>query len=778
MDTESRTNMKSHGTIKRVNMAEMALFAAIVVSSQTIAATYSSSKEVHRHNYVFAFRHCLYHPGGERPPDDNNSHEANTDEDMTSGEDEDWVNLYDASTLHGSNFPTQLSHYMTIPLPEWQTPRQWCTETGWNHFHAIGQHILATYLLPPQKEQEQTKEEEHHDIYVNFVVDTASRHVSSAVALTQGMEMAARQQQDLHEEFPNDYTATVQLHFQTTTSPKTSNLSKQENGLQFDHALFHPTSTLATTDNKNNSSKKVLWCEAPSSQDIYSTRLRQVQSIKMPHSLTLPQALDQLQNQTGYGSWSCQSLVYMWNEHYLQSEQGGGSSGGNASNRDAWTPTLNPTLLQVQGPIQLLSMVAEWALHFKASFGATDDANDKRRSSDFLPQLTLSHLMDWLSWSYWLKTVTYIGNVQAATDGVVLISRILQALQQPPPTTTTNPLLDENKDKPRHHHVHVVTIMIGDESMLQSLATAWDMSWELPPPYPDYRYQTRPQWYDTPPGSALYLSLHPQKDDSPSASTENNPVSSSSALLLELRMLAPLFWTRDLHQHWLNVNDQTTSSSGHLASTYIHIPRPRKQENDDSNDVTITIGDKAVYTHVTAADPLAFLQERVKDTAKKYGDIVTQCFQRAQDYDSWNSNHDDSQPPTSVPTTQPIPTPGPSVVESWPSMEPPDSHPWSSTSPQSGDTSTMETVSETNENDVNFDDQTILYHFSLPMLLFLTIVISGLVLLVVWNVRNRWRRGRQLSGTGADGSLYSYDGIGPSGGHESSARRSVSIELT
>jgi len=96
--------------------------------------------------------------------------------------------------------------YTTKKIPKWNTPEEWCTETGIEIMRNTGAFVLENILL---RDGEAAK-----NIKVQFLADTSQRDVDTALAMSLGMQDAARKFQGLQVDGLAD--------------------------LRLDHALFEP----------------------------------------------------------------------------------------------------------------------------------------------------------------------------------------------------------------------------------------------------------------------------------------------------------------------------------------------------------------------------------------------------------------------------------------------------------------------------------------------------------------------------------------------------------
>ncbi|KAL7578280.1 hypothetical protein ACA910_012694 [Epithemia clementina (nom. ined.)] len=376
--------------------------------------------------------------------------------------------MYDASTKEGTAFPTNIADYMNVTLPNWQTPVEWCTQTGYDQMVAIGQYLFHTYLSQAD------------NLHVSFVTDTIQRDVSSAFALEKGLAEAAQ---------------------------GTKTTIHGLNNLEYDPYLFHPLEILDNADMTSYGSggPKQL-CQDPDPNQLNADIESRINNSVTP-LLSLKEAIDLIEHYVGVGSAG--SLHDIWtSSSSLNSDADTTSSGSNGSINSTTTPnefTLNLDLHKLEGPINIVKAVAQMAFYARSSH---------IDNPPFLPNMTVSDMMDLLSWHYWSRSVTDVGTVEAAMSGSVLVHRILQALQQHHVAIPSSSSVEENH--------HFVTFLIGHDGDLDAVATSLDITWELPEPYPsslqaaaaqdlDKRNSNNesitvlPSWYPTPPASALYF---------------------------------------------------------------------------------------------------------------------------------------------------------------------------------------------------------------------------------------------------------------------------------
>ena len=527
------------------------LFCVVCFLRTTVlAAPSSSSSTTTTTSHVFVFRHCI--------------RSTNTS-----------VNLYDGATRKESAFSTNISDYIMVPLPEWNTGVEWCTTAGYDHMQKVGSHLWHRYFGIATS------------LHVQIITDTVQRDVSSAFALAEGIATAA------------------QAAGQVITGL---------NQPQYDPYLFHPTKKVKDMDLSGSSTGPPRLCEKPSdtqlSQDI-ATRLSSV--VRPVWNMT--ESLQVLEQYVGVGEAG--SLLDMWPP--------GNNNPNHTESLDE--PTLHPTLPKLQGPINVMKLVAQMAFYARTS------------NVLFLPTMTVPDMMDLLAWHYWMRSVLAIGNIRAAMDGAVVVHRLLQLLE-PPQQQSPQDDLDT--------HPHHVTILMGHDGTLDSIATALDLSWELPPPYPSSLQAAAaagdsgsgsdpsnnntttttdlPQWSPTPPASALYFA----------STTSSDP---NTQPMVDMRFMAPLFFKNDNPS---DPDEYTVDVSGNLIAV------PALWNFQHSNAQVL---DDAV--RVSGNNPIQALRNRMIQVLNGfYSPQAMQCYQTAVQHYPPPAN----EQPTPSPGTTPSPT--------------------------------------------------------------------------------------------------------------------------
>ena len=147
------------------------------------------------------------------------------------------------------------------------------------------------------------------------------------------------------------------------------------------------------------------------------------------------------------------------------------------------------------GPVNLISWMAELAFYSRASGVRLP----------FLHNLTFSELYQLVEFNHWSRTILSVENSIAARRGVVLGQAILEALRHGHisiPGRHESPTFCTDDEKSQEIHAKV-TLIVGHDSDIDAVATAFGLRWILPPPFHTSPGNEMGEYVPTPPGSAL-----------------------------------------------------------------------------------------------------------------------------------------------------------------------------------------------------------------------------------------------------------------------------------
>ena len=198
--------------------------------------TYESSKRGRQH-HTFLFRHCVRSTKSK-------------------------VKLYNGDTKAS----THIADYIAKPLPKWNTPDEWCTETAIEIMKNTGGFLVDTIFVGDDRANKRIK--------LRFISDTSQRDVDTSLALSLGMTAAS-------------------LKYKNFLIDGLSNL-------RLDHALFHPF------DNRDYS--RTTRCDKYYKQNQIATDIEHRLKIVPPPDSDLFAALTLLQHLGGKGDSSLFSI--------------------------------------------------------------------------------------------------------------------------------------------------------------------------------------------------------------------------------------------------------------------------------------------------------------------------------------------------------------------------------------------------------------------------------------------------------------------------------------
>ena len=133
----------------------------------------------------------------------------------------------------------------------------------------------------------------------------------------------------------------------------------------------------------------------------------------------------------------------------------------------------------LQGSINVVKLMAQMMFYSRAG----------GIKPPFLPKATVNEVYTLLAWAEYVRNVISTDNVKAALKGAILADSVIRNLR-------------EDIDPTKHSYDEKVTILVGHDTNMDSIATAMGLRWSIPPPF----YQgDHGEYLATPPGSAMYF---------------------------------------------------------------------------------------------------------------------------------------------------------------------------------------------------------------------------------------------------------------------------------
>jgi hypothetical protein len=173
--------------------------------------------------------------------------------------------------------------------------------------------------------------------------------------------------------------------------------------------------------------------------------------------------------------------------------------------------------VHVTGPMNFVKLGAQMLFYSRASHlrfawsNATLDATTNTSSTFPTMQpcdITNAQLYGLLQWHYWMRSILNVGTRRTAVTGASLTRSMQEALA----------ILDDDETSDNDNdNVTTITLLVGHDGDLNALATAWGLAWTLDAPY-----ATVPEWYATPPGSALHATRTQLTVTQTATTTANN----------------------------------------------------------------------------------------------------------------------------------------------------------------------------------------------------------------------------------------------------------------
>jgi len=361
--------------------------------------------------------------------------------------------MEDGKVLDGG-FPSDLSAYLNVDLPDWQTPELWCTKKGWDIMKDTGKFLLSSPLSPLFSDDDLDQNSNGNmkkKLHVQFITDSVSRDVSTSFALAEGLAQGA-----------SESIAPLSVH----------GLEK----LEYDPILFHPTRPWDINDVRDSIMNEVTaTCRSSSAspEELSQEIEAQLDAFPYPAGVSLRSALNIIENHAGIGSAG--SLL----DFYSDDEE---------SSLDT-----NFKGDQVLGLVNIVTLVAQMVFYSRAS------------NKTFLPSMSTEETMQLVAWLDWSQMIRHGNTKKSALVGSVLAHRILELLEESSVAEGSLPPIKPDVDE---EITDYVTFIVGHDSDLLTVATALNMSWSFPEPYYSVDGQSA-----TAPGSALYF-RHSHEDKS------------------------------------------------------------------------------------------------------------------------------------------------------------------------------------------------------------------------------------------------------------------------
>jgi hypothetical protein len=341
------------------------------------------------------------------------------------------------------------SDFTASPLPHWNTPDMWCTEEGMSIMKETGKFLWNNkiHMIPTDNNNGEGSEKRVVRIQFQFITDTSQRDVDTSFALSEGLSEAAAE----------------------SAEESSSSLSIVIDGLDdlvYDPVLFSPL------ENKTNwQSSHTTSTSAPASVPLCETLFTQEQ---LNHDIDL-----RLQQVPSPEPGLVATL------QLLRDLGGVGPMG----------PPAAPAAEEegYEKYVSVVKLFAQMMFYSRAS----------GIQPPFLPNATRNEVYRLLDWVHWSRSVLYIDNVESVTEGAVLAQAVLEALETGKYNggSSRSDHLDGAMQEDKDDYDIRITIIVGHDGNLNTLASALGVRWQLPAPY-----QSRRKDSPTPPGSALHFS--------------------------------------------------------------------------------------------------------------------------------------------------------------------------------------------------------------------------------------------------------------------------------
>jgi hypothetical protein len=381
----------------------------------------------------------------------------------------------DDTSILITNFWSRLAQSEVI-LPNWNVPKNWCTEAGMKQMQQTGSYLYNELLSTTNTGSSDGGG--GRKLKFRFISDTSQRDIDTTFSLQEGISSAILSDTvnlDLYQDRRHDDTIGSSS---SSSSSSISLASTNVHTAEYIPNLFQPfvSTTMSPTPMCTLSVTKEQRREEVQARlesivpkppyDIYRTlQLLQIDGLNMMN-------VDSINN------------VTITSDSYDRP--------------------------QLRGMINFLKLVAQMIFYSRAS-GIVP--------RQFLYRITTSQLYTiLLPYIYYTRSILNVGTTEAASRGALLTRTMMDALQLDPPTNNEKNSDDENFD--------TVTILVGHDTDLDAVATAMNMAWEFDVPYNTNNFINASffqWWYMTPPGSAIYLRHETLKNsDDTTGSMEND----------------------------------------------------------------------------------------------------------------------------------------------------------------------------------------------------------------------------------------------------------------
>ena len=413
-------------------------------------------------HHVFLFRHCV------RSTNERQSLHNNL-----------------TAVLEGTEEEFTPSDFVNDTAPDWNTSEYQCTQTGMGILKGSGRFLfdlLAKRINAEQKKDGGKNSNNNNSspprpprIRLQVVADESQRDIDTAFALFDG----------LYEQMMN-----------TTANPNGIELLGLHE-LTYDRMLFQPF------DGEKGICEDPLSKLSNTNKD-YQVKLQQELQARLdavpPPDPGLSDTLLMIQQVGGKGKRGSVTDIPSWIPNTGEEQQ---------DTLDVNTTSPFPVVVSKEhaanlaGPVNMIKWIAQMAFYSRA--GGVQ--------SPYLWNVTVPQLYKLVEWIHWSRTITDVDNTVAAAKGSVLARAVLDALRYGSLPVTGNAIFhprDEAKCIKEDDVDATVTLIIGHDGDLDSVATALGVRWRLESPYHTTSpANARGEYVPTPPGSALHFEYQP-----------------------------------------------------------------------------------------------------------------------------------------------------------------------------------------------------------------------------------------------------------------------------
>jgi len=333
-----------------------------------------------------------------------------------------------------------IKDFTASPMPNWNVPDDWCTQEGIKIIKKSGADLMRSILF--SDEIKEGMDGKKWKVKFEVISDTAYRDVDTALALSMGISEAVTELKEFVE--------------------PTGLLN-----LRYDPLLFKPFEAVKHKFDPEKSEKidqpKCLpqFSSKKKAEDV-KQRLERVpkpepqldQMLALIEKLGGPGPAGKLDSYTNFPDESINNL------HLYHSET-------------------------FQGALNILVLMGQMMFYSRAG----------GIKPPFLPDATVEEVYQVLSWVHYARSVKNVDNAKAALKGAILADSVVRGLEN-----SSAKCENDNCDT----YDAKVTILVGHDTDLNSVATAFGLRWKLPPPfYQDSSGEHMP----TPPGSGIHFAL-------------------------------------------------------------------------------------------------------------------------------------------------------------------------------------------------------------------------------------------------------------------------------